>query len=203
MVRCPICRRSKQFWQEMLNTRQRERHGSMLFGFGYERLSESNEGVKAGVKFGEDVLNEYELEKEVARTMVYHTGRKRGRYVHDRRGGLRLGVRHRGGGYHYSLFALTKGSASSWKRTLKNRQNFYAKVVDLLLTQQGVTGSWPQDGRRRWQRSLATALSVSLVGLGRRQEKPTQLSTSLSGGGSSGGTITVKEGTAVTDKRHV
>jgi len=57
--------------------------------------------------------------------------------VHDRRGGLRLGVRHRGGGYHYSLFALTKGFGEFLEAHLKEPTNFYAKVVDLLLTQQG------------------------------------------------------------------
>ena len=172
--------------------------GSMLFSFGYDGLTEANEGVKAGIKLGEDILNVYELEKEVSRQGVYHEGvSEDGSCVI---GSVGCDWQFNGdGGYHYSLFALTKGLGEFIESHLEEASNWYAKVVDLLLTQQEPAGSWPADGRDDATTLFSTALSVSSLGLVGVAE-PTETSTSLSGGGQSGEQITVSEGTSVTDQ---
>jgi uncharacterized repeat protein (TIGR01451 family) len=179
--------------------------GSMLFGLGYDGVKASDAHVQAGIKFGEDVLNEYELEREINRTMVLHTGREEDGTCEI---GTEIGIREScdwvfesgEGGYHYSLFALTKGFGEFSEARLSDPTNWYAKVVDLLLTQQGSDGSWPPDLRDDAGVVFATALSVSSLGLVGVEQTPTTTTTKLSGGGKEGTTITVPEGTAVTDK---
>ena len=69
------------------------------------------------------------------------------------------------GGYHYSLFALTKGLGGYIPSDLSDPTNWYAKVVDLLLSQQNADGSWPPDGRDDFDTVFATGLAVSSLGL--------------------------------------
>jgi hypothetical protein len=139
--------------------------GSMVFGFGYDGVAATNEGVKAGITLGEDVLNEYELEKEVSRTMVFHTGAKEDGTCKIGSLGCDWEFGSGEGGYHYSLFSLTKGLGNYIEAKLKEATNWYAKVVDLLLTQQELSGSWPADFRDDGSVLFATGLAVSSLGL--------------------------------------
>ena len=139
--------------------------GSMLFGLGYDGVPASDPNVVAGLKLAQDVLGVYELETGVSRNMVYHTGA-----VEDGScliGSLGCDWSFAGGegGYHYSMFALTKGLGEFIAPSLGDPTNWYAKVVDLLLSEQAVNGSWPVDGRDDASVIFATSLAVSSLGL--------------------------------------
>jgi Bacterial Ig domain len=78
------------------------------------------------------------------------------------------------GGYHYSLFALSKGFGSYGAPNIADTSNFYAKVVDLLLSQQVGDGSWPFDDRDDGSTIGATSFSIlALTKAGQTQAVPT------------------------------
>ena len=60
--------------------------------------------------------------------------------------------------------------------------------------------SYGGDSNNNSSTSECGAETTTVVAVGKPAPAPTQISTSLSGGGQSGGTVTVKEGTAVTDR---
>ena len=64
------------------------------------------------------------------------------------------------GGFHYSMFSLAKGLGEYIPPSLTDPNNWYAKVVDLLLSQQHADGSWPVDGRDDLDDLLATEFSI-------------------------------------------
>ena len=141
--------------------------GSMLFGYAYDGVSGAEANVLAGIKFGEDVLDEYELEAPASHNMVYHEG-----VAED--GTCTIGTvspacdwQFSGGegGFHYSLFALAKGLGAYVPNNLADGTNWYAKLVDLLLSEQHADGSWPKDGRDDNSALLASAFSVGAIGL--------------------------------------
>jgi hypothetical protein len=68
------------------------------------------------------------------------------------------------GGYHYSMFALSKGLGHYLPSDLTDAGNFYAKVVDLLLSQQSQDGSWPADLRDDGSPLGAAAFSIMSLG---------------------------------------
>jgi hypothetical protein len=139
--------------------------GSMLFGLADDGVTAADPKAAAGIKFGNDVINEYLLEQTAGmHTMVFHTGTAEdGTCVI---GGACDWFRGTGeGGYHYSLFALAKGLGSFITPNLTDATNWYAKIVDLLLNQQGTDGSWPPDLRDDGTALFATALAVSALGL--------------------------------------
>jgi hypothetical protein len=103
------------------------------------------------------------------------------------------------GGYHYSLFALAKGLGDYIPSDLGSPTNWYAQVVDLLLSQQGSNGSWPANGRDDYDGVFATGLAVATLGKAGVIPSTTKLTTSLSGGGQSEPSVSVASGTAVSD----
>lgn len=138
--------------------------GSMLFGYAYDGVLAADPRVQAGVKIGQDVLDVYELTAPGGRNMVYHTGvNEDGACAPG--SGCDWSLSGGEGGYHYSLFSLTKGLGEYIPPALNNPSNWYAKVVDLLLTEQATNGSWPQDGRDDASVLIATSFAVSALGL--------------------------------------
>ena len=121
----------------------------MLFSYGYDGIPGTDPRVKAAEAFGQDVLNEYEFEQGTsnADSMVYYTGTSGAGTCTIGSAGCDWGTDSGEGGFHYSMFALTKGLGEYISPNLTNASNWYAQVVDLLLTQQTTNGSWPQDGR--------------------------------------------------------
>jgi hypothetical protein len=159
--------------------------GSLLFGFGYDGVAGSDPKVQAALTFATDVLDEYELMKATVRSMVHHTGMNEdGTCVIGALGcDWEVGF---DGGYHYSLWSLTKGFGHYIAPDLSNPTNWYAKVVDLLLTEQSSNGSWPVDGRDDASDIVATSFAVDALGL---VGVPTHaLTVTKSGAGS--GTVT-------------
>jgi hypothetical protein len=137
--------------------------GSLLFGYGYDKVPANDAGVQAALKFGNDVLNTYELNKST-RMMVYHSGQNEDGSCVVGASGCDWNFGSGEGGYHYSLFALTKGLSQYITPNLSDATNFYAKVVDLLLGQQGTDGSWPADLRDDASTIAATGFSILALG---------------------------------------
>lgn len=139
--------------------------GTMLFSFAYDNLGISAPQVAAGLTFADDILNVYELERNLTTgpiyNMVYHTGQNEDSYCQI--GGVGCDWFFSGGegGFHYSMFSLSKGiGAYNSTVSLTDPTNWYAKVVDLLLSQQAADGHWPTDGRDDVDDLLATEFSV-------------------------------------------
>ena len=137
--------------------------GSMLSGFGYDGVSGSDPGVVAGLKFGQDVLDVYEL-TTATRQGIYHTGPNEDGACVAGAGGCDWHFSS-DGGYHYSLWSLSKGLGEYIAPDLVAAPNWYAKIVDLLLTQQEAAGTWPVDGRDDGSPFVATGFSVLALGL--------------------------------------
>src|SRR6185369_4187915 len=112
---------------------------------------------------GTDVLDTYELNK-TNRAMIFHAGMNEdGSCVIGNTGcNWQFGS---DGGYHYSLWALTKGFGHYIAPDLANPAKWYAKVVDLLLSEQASDGSWPVDGRDDGSQIGATSLAIDALGL--------------------------------------
>ena len=146
--------------------------GSLIFGFAYDKVPGNDTGVQAAIAFGNDILDMYEHQKDVPnapRTMIYHANgdREPTCTIGDAGCGWRSGQGE--GGYHYSIFALSKGLGQYQPSDLTNPANFYAKVVDLLLSQQfggadANTGSWPEDPRDDGSQIGATAFAIMSLG---------------------------------------
>lgn len=139
--------------------------GTMLFSFAYDNLPGgiSAPQVAAGLLFAQDILDVYELERNLTvpiYNMIYHTGQNRSVC---QIGGVGCEWFFSGGegGFHYSMFSLSKGiGAYNSTVSLTDPTNWYAKVVDLLLSQQAADGHWPADGRDDVDDLLATEFSV-------------------------------------------
>jgi hypothetical protein len=137
--------------------------GTMLFSYAFDGLPSTDPNVAAATTFSLDVLNTYEDDKP-SYAMVFHN-------APTEDGHCKPGVTgchwfdDGDGGFHYSVFALTKGLGFYIPANLSDPSNWYAKVVDLLLSQQKADGSWPADGRDDYDAVFATGLSVSSLGL--------------------------------------
>lgn len=141
--------------------------GTLLFGYGYDGLTGSDAGVQAALACGNHLLSTYELSKDNRVQIAEHSdtldppchvGDSGCTYVQDT-----------DGGYHYSMFSLSKGIGQFTAPSLTNPNNFYAKVVDLLLSQQDTSntatkGSWPPDGRDDATSIVATGFSILALG---------------------------------------
>jgi hypothetical protein len=145
--------------------------GSLIFGFGYDKVPGTDVGAKAATIFGTDVIDEYELEKGVTgapRTMVFHTGAERDGTCTIGEKGCTWEFAPGEGGYHYSIFALSKGLGQYLPSDPAIPENFYAKVVDLLLSEQTAggddPGSWPNDPRDDGSQIGATAFAIMSLG---------------------------------------
>lgn len=140
--------------------------GTMLFGYAYDGVPGSDPHVVAGVAFAKNILSVYELDAPNFHTMVYHGGNGPGSAACAIGPASCAWQRASGeGGYHYSLFSITKGLGEYITANLTDPNNWYAKVVDLLLSQQDVNGSWPADLRDDASILFATELSVGSLGL--------------------------------------
>lgn len=138
--------------------------GSMLFGFGYDGVPASDAAVKAGLKFGNDVLDVYELTK-AQRNMVYHNATNEEAACVPGTADCNWIYASGEGGYHYSMWSLSKGIGEYVSPDLSNSANYYSKIADLLLSQQAANGSWPQDGRDDASVIGATGFSIFALGL--------------------------------------
>jgi hypothetical protein len=138
--------------------------GSMLFGYGYDGVPSTDPGVQAGLKFGNDVLDVYELTKDT-RTMVYHVATNEEAACAPGSEGCHWYFASGEGGYHYSMWSLSKGMGEYIAPNLADSSNFYAKVADLLVSQQRDDGSWPQDGRDDASVIGATGFAIFALGL--------------------------------------
>ena len=139
--------------------------GSLLFGLGFDRVPASDKHAAAALKFGNDVLDTYEKALP-AREMVYHTATNEDGSCNPAKSGCTWSFASSSeGGYHYSIFALTKGFGEYIAPKLSDPNNWYAKVADLLLGSQASNGSWPQDGRDDGDGVFASELAVSSLGL--------------------------------------
>jgi ABC-type phosphate transport system substrate-binding protein len=151
--------------------------GSMLFGLGYDGVGGGSPNVRAGLRFGEDLLNEYELEQPTD-SGIYHDGA-----TED--GTCTIGAvgcdwhltGEFEGGFHYSMCSLSKGFGQFSGAQLQDPSNWYAKIVDLLLNQQESGGGWPADGRDD-DKSPLLATSFSVCALGTIDEKTFTTATS-------------------------
>lgn len=139
--------------------------GSMLFGYGYDGVPATDPGVVAGLNFAQDVLDVYEL-TTTARRGVYHTGATEDGSCDPAVGGCTWTFEANSeGGYHYSLWSLSKGLGEYLAPDLTSPTNWYAKTADLLLTQQNADGTWPVDGRDDATAIVSTGFSVFALGL--------------------------------------
>jgi LPXTG-motif cell wall-anchored protein len=116
------------------------------------------------LKFGQDVLDVYELTKST-RTMVYHHATNEEAACVPGAQGCNWHFASGEGGYHYSMWSLSKGIGDYIAPDLSNSANFYAKIADLLVNQQNDDGSWPQDGRDDASTIGATGFSIFALGL--------------------------------------
>jgi hypothetical protein len=144
--------------------------GSLLFGYGFDKVPSTDPSVQAAVTFGNDVIDTYELNTS-NRQMVYHFGQ-------NEDGACVIGQPNcdwgfgGDGGYHYSLFALVKGLSEYIPPNLSDPNNFYAKAVDLLLSSQNSDGSWTQDGRDDASTLGATGFAILALGKVATPEQP-------------------------------
>jgi uncharacterized repeat protein (TIGR01451 family) len=138
--------------------------GSLLFGYGYDGVPASDPKVQAALLISQDSIDEYELMKTTVRSSISHTGEERDGTCVIGDAGCTWVV-HGDGGYHYSLWSLSKGLGSYIPANLSDPANWYAKVVDLLLSEQNADGSWPVDGRDDATPIVATGFAVNALGL--------------------------------------
>ena len=139
--------------------------GSLLFGLGDDGIAVGDTKAAAALKLGTDVLKQYELMKSTVRTMIFHSGMNEDSTCTIGNSGCDWNTSS-DGGYHYSIWAMTKGLGHYITANLADPTNWYAKVVDLLLTPAGIgrflaTGRTPDDGSG----IMATSFAVDALGL--------------------------------------
>jgi hypothetical protein len=147
--------------------------GTDLFSYAYDGAPDTDAGVVASIKQATNVLDTYELDKaNVPRVMVYHSppppGNEDGSCAPGAPGCDWFHATGEGG-YHYSLFALSKGLGSYIAPDLAASGNFYPKVVDLLLSEQDGAGSWHADLRD--DGSVVGATSFAILALTKAGQK--------------------------------
>jgi hypothetical protein len=141
--------------------------GTNLFSYADDGVPMSDPNVAAAIKFDQDVLDAYE--KMMANVgpsgmaMIYHSGATEDGSCTPNAAGCDW-LTSGDGGFHYSIFALTKGLGGYISPDSSDPNNWYAKVVDLLLTQQNADGSWPVDPRDDFSIPFATGLAVAALG---------------------------------------
>jgi hypothetical protein len=142
--------------------------GTMLFSLAYDGVNVLDPHVGPGLLFADDVLDVYELERNLPvgiYSMIYHTGATEDGSCLVGSTGCDWFQAPGEGGFHYSMFSLAKGiGAYNSTVSLTDTTNWYAKVVDLLLSQQFADGHWPVDGRDDEDELLATEFSIPPLG---------------------------------------
>ena len=148
--------------------------GSLTFGFADDGLTTADPRVQAALQFDTDALDTLEKAAHsgvsVEHVMVYHHAAAEDGSCDPSAGGCDWALGTSEGGFHYSMFALSKGLGAFITPQLSDGTNWYAKVADLLVTQQDATagtsfGSWPADLRDDFTQMFATELSVFSLGL--------------------------------------
>ena len=142
--------------------------GSMLFSYADDGLTSADPRVQAAVQFGSDALDTYELQAHSAtpgHTMVFNTSPTENGSCDPAAVGCTWGVGTGEGGFHYSMFTLSKALGSYISPDLTDPTNWYTKVADLLVHQQNGDGSWPFDPRDDFTTIFSTGLSVFSLGL--------------------------------------
>lgn len=149
--------------------------GSMTFSFADDALTTADPRVQAALQFDTDVLDTYEKAAHsgvsVKHVMVYHNGASEDGSCDPSAGGCDWAFGSGEGGFHYSMFSLSKGLGGFIPPKLSDGTNWYAKLADLLLNQQATNatlasfGSWPPDLRDDYSPLFATGLSVFALGL--------------------------------------
>jgi Bacterial Ig domain len=150
--------------------------GTILFSFAYDGVAIGDPRVAAAMACGNAILDTYEMNQSVTRTMIYHAPTTPPFNLDAACviGSLGCNWQNGGdGGYHYSLFALSKGFGSYITANIADTSNFYAKVVDLLLSEQVGDGSWPADLRDDGSTIGATSFAIlALTKAGQTQAHP-------------------------------
>jgi PKD repeat protein len=180
--------------------------GTNLFSYADDGVAMSDPHVAAAIAFDQDVLNAYELMQTnvgpSGMAMIAHSGATEDGSCTPNATGCDW-YTSGDGGYHYSLFALTKGLGGYITPNLGDPTNWYAKVADLLLTQQcsstvttscptGSAGSWVPDLRDDFSRVFATGLAVASLGkvaVLKETESASGVSVSATEGHSFSGTV--------------
>ncbi len=150
--------------------------GTNLFSFGFDGVPGSDPAVQASITFDTDVLNAYELQKAKllgeggtnpldAMHMIYHSGATEDGACTPDELGCDWHTAEGEGGFGYSMFSVTKGFSQYVAANLADPNNYYAKVVDLLLEQQHSDGTWPTDPRDN--PTAFTAVGFAILALGR------------------------------------
>jgi hypothetical protein len=146
--------------------------GTNLFCYADDSVPSSDARVQMSAQLGTDVLDTYEKAAHSSISSqhrdVYHTGSTEDGSC-DPSAGCDWAF-NGDGGYHYSLFALSKGLGAYIAPSLSDGANWYAKIADLLVSEQNTTsgpsfGSWPSDGRDDFTILFSTELSVFALGL--------------------------------------
>jgi len=148
--------------------------GTIIFSFAYDGVDVNDPAAQAAITAGADVLDTYEANRAAnPREAIYHNGVNRDAPCVIGPGCNWLVTND--GGYHYSLFALSKGLGSYTVPDITDPNNFYAKVADLLLSQQEAgspdtpPGAWPLDPRD--DGSIVGATSFSILALAKAGQK--------------------------------
>ncbi len=176
--------------------------GTNLFSYGFDKVSEADPAVQASMAFDKEVLASYELEKAKLLTeggtnpldgmhMIYHSGATLETACTLEEAGCEWHSGGGEGGFHYSMFSLTKGLSQYTSASLGEPSNYYAQVVDLLLSQQRPqgqeeAGSWPADLRDDASVIGSTAFSILALG---RVGAPAEISGTVYNDANNNGTL--------------
>lgn len=176
--------------------------GSLLFGLADDGVPISSPQVQAAIQFDTDALDTYEKQANTdtggpgyetgPHVMVYHDGASEDGSCAPGTAGCDWYDGSGEGGFHYSLFTIAKGLGSYLPADLSDGTNWYAKIADLLVSQQDTTsvcipaqdtpcnfGSWPADLRDDFSTIFATGLSIVALGLVATPPPPLQKVTSV------------------------
>lgn len=171
--------------------------GTNLFSFGFDGVPASDPAVQASLTFDGDVLNTYELQQAKllgeggtnpldAMHMVFHSGATEDGSCTPDALGCEWHTAPFEGGFHYSMFSLTKGFSQYLPANLGDPSNYYAKVVDLLLEQQHTDGSFAPDLRDDASTIGATGFAILALG---RVGAPAQISGTVYNDANNNGTL--------------
>jgi hypothetical protein len=167
--------------------------GTLLYSYAYDGLTSADSRVQAAMQFDTDVLDTFEKTNHGAVPgcaladgtpggdgcqMIYHAGTAEDGSCDAGGTGCDWDVSSPSeGGFHYSMFTLSKGLGEFIPPDLSDGSNWYAKIADLLTTQQdtdpddGITqfGAWPPNGRDDDSASgldiFSSGLSIFALGL--------------------------------------
>jgi hypothetical protein len=136
--------------------------GSVLLGYSYGGVPRTDPGVRAALKFADDVLRVYELTRDRG-VAAYHDAAKIEPPCLPGTGGCNWHLATSDGGYHLSLWSLSLGIGAYSKPDLADSSNFAATIARLLISQQSKDGSWPQDGAYDGSVMVSTGFAIAAL----------------------------------------